>query len=36
MADILDYCAGHEAQSFKPGEPLITEGRQDGKLFILI
>ena len=36
MADILDYCAGHTAQSFKPGEELITEGRQDGKLFILI
>lgn len=36
MADILDYCEGHTAQSFKPGDQLISEGRQDGKLFILI
>lgn len=36
MADILDFCEGHTARSFKPGEPLITEGGQDGRLYILI
>jgi CRP-like cAMP-binding protein len=36
MADILDYCEGHEAQTLKPGEVLIREGAQVGKLFILI
>ncbi|HEV7277918.1 MAG TPA: cyclic nucleotide-binding domain-containing protein [Devosiaceae bacterium] len=36
MADILDFCEGHTARSFKPGEQLITEGGQDGRLYILI
>lgn len=36
MADILDYCEGHQATSFNPGDTLIAEGRQDGRLFILI
>ena len=36
MADILDYCQGREAKSFKPGDVLIREGGQDGKLYILI
>jgi CRP-like cAMP-binding protein len=36
MADILDYCAGREARSFKPGSILIEEGGRDGKLFVLI
>jgi CRP-like cAMP-binding protein len=35
MADILDYCEGHEARSFKPGEMLIREGGQEGKLYVL-
>ena len=33
MSDILDYCKGREAQTFKPGQVLIREGGQDGKLF---
>lgn len=36
MADILDYCEGREARSFKPGSILIEEGGRDGKLFVLI
>jgi CRP/FNR family transcriptional regulator, cyclic AMP receptor protein len=36
MSDILDYCKGREAQTFKPGQVLIKEGGQDGKLFVLI
>lgn len=36
MADILDYCDGREARSFKPGAVLIEEGGRDGKLFVLI
>jgi CRP-like cAMP-binding protein len=36
MADILDYCDGHEARTFKAGEVLIREGAQNGKLFVLI
>ncbi|MHB1103996.1 MAG: Crp/Fnr family transcriptional regulator [Devosia sp.] len=36
MADILDYCKGREARSFKPGSVLIEEGGRDGKLFVLI
>ena len=36
MADILDYCDGREAKSFKPGDVLIKEGGQDGKLYVLI
>lgn len=36
MADILDYCQGREAKTFKPGDILIREGGQDGKMFVLI
>lgn len=36
MSDILDYCKGREARSFKAGQTLITEGGQEGKLFVLI
>lgn len=36
MPDILDYCQGREAKSFKPGDVLIREGGQDGKLYVLI
>jgi CRP/FNR family transcriptional regulator, cyclic AMP receptor protein len=36
MADILDFCQGREAKSFKPGDTLIREGGQDGKLYVLI
>lgn len=36
MPDILEYCQGREAKSFKPGETLIREGGQDGKLYVLI
>jgi CRP/FNR family transcriptional regulator, cyclic AMP receptor protein len=36
MADILDYCQGREAKSFKPGDMLIKEGGQDGRLYVLI
>ena len=36
MPDILDYCQGREAKSFKPGDVLIREGGQDGNLYILI
>lgn len=36
MADILDYCKGREARTFKPGTVLIDEGGSDGRLFVLI
>jgi CRP-like cAMP-binding protein len=36
MADILDYCQGREAKRFKPGDVLIKEGGQDGRLYVLI
>ncbi len=36
MSDILDYCKGREAETFKPGHVLIHEGGQEGKLFVLI
>ena len=36
MSDILDYCKGREARTFKPGQVMITEGGQDGNLFVLI
>ena len=36
MSDILDFCQGREAKSFKPGDVLIAEGGQEGKLFVLI
>ena len=36
MSDILDFCQGREAKTFKPGDVLIAEGGQEGKLFVLI
>ena len=36
MSDILDFCQGREAKTFKPGDVLIGEGGQEGKLFVLI
>lgn len=36
MSDILDYCKGREARTFKPGQVMIDEGGQDGNLFVLI
>jgi len=36
MSDILDFCEGREARSFKPGQVMIREGGQDGNLFVLI
>jgi CRP-like cAMP-binding protein len=36
MSDILDYCEGREAVTFRPGHVLIKEGSQDAKLFVLI
>ena len=36
MADILEFCAGREARSFAPGDVLIREGEQEGRLFVLI
>lgn len=36
MADILDYCQGREARTFKPGDVLIREGGQDANLYVLI
>ena len=36
MADILDYCKGREAKTFKPGDVLIREGGQESKLYVLI
>ena len=32
MADILEYCQGREAKSFKPGDILFKEGGQEGRL----
>ena len=36
MSDILDYCKGREARTFKPGQVMIDEGGQNGTLFVLI
>ena len=36
MSDILDFCQGREAKTFNPGQVLISEGGQEGKLFVLI
>jgi CRP/FNR family cyclic AMP-dependent transcriptional regulator len=33
MPDILDYCQGREAVRFKPGQVMIREGGQEGKLW---
>ena len=36
MSDILDFCAGRDAVTFKPGHVMIREGGHEGKLFVLI
>jgi CRP/FNR family cyclic AMP-dependent transcriptional regulator len=36
MPDILEYCKGRKAETFRSGAVLIKEGAQDGKLFVLI
>ena len=36
MSDILEYCKGHEAVTFKAGHVLIKEGGHEGRLFVLI
>jgi CRP-like cAMP-binding protein len=36
MADILDFCQGREAKTFKPGDILIKEAGQEGRLYVLI
>ncbi len=36
MADILEYCRGREARTFKPGSIMIEEGGTEGRLFVLI
>ena len=35
MSDILEYCKGREAVTFKPGHVMIKEGGHEGKLFVL-
>ena len=36
MSDILDYCEGREARTFKAGQVMISEGGQEAKLLVLI
>lgn len=36
MPDILDYCKGRKAETFKSGAVLINEGGDERKLFVLI
>ena len=36
MPDILEYCKGRKAETFKAGSVLLSEGSQDHKLFVLI
>jgi CRP/FNR family cyclic AMP-dependent transcriptional regulator len=36
MPDILEYCKGRKAETFKSGAVLIQEGSQDRKLFVLL
>ncbi|HHY48770.1 MAG TPA: cyclic nucleotide-binding domain-containing protein [Alphaproteobacteria bacterium] len=36
MPDILEFCEGREARTFAPGDVLVREGGQDGKLYVLI
>ena len=36
MPDILEYCKGRKADTFKSGAVLIQEGGQEGKLFVLL
>jgi CRP/FNR family cyclic AMP-dependent transcriptional regulator len=35
MPDILDYCKGRKLETYKSGAILITEGGEEGKLFVL-
>ena len=36
MPDILDYCKGRKAETFRSGAVLIKEGGDDRKLYVLI
>jgi CRP/FNR family transcriptional regulator, cyclic AMP receptor protein len=36
MPDILEYCKGRKAESFKSGAVLIAEGGDERKLFVLL
>jgi CRP/FNR family cyclic AMP-dependent transcriptional regulator len=36
MADILEYCKGRKAETFKSGAVLVREGGEERKLFVLI
>ena len=36
MPDILDFCKGRKAETFRSGAVLIQEGGDDRKLFVLI
>ena len=36
MPDILDFCKGRKAETFRSGAVLIKEGGDDRKLFVLI
>ena len=36
MPDILEYCKGRKAETFKSGAILLEEGAEDHKLFVLI
>ena len=36
MPDILDYCKGRKAESFRSGAVLINEGGEEHKLFVLL
>ena len=36
MPDILEYCKGRKAETFKSGAVLINEGGEERKLFVLI
>ena len=36
MPDILEYCKGRKAESFKSGATLIKQGGEDRKLFVLL
>jgi CRP/FNR family cyclic AMP-dependent transcriptional regulator len=36
MPDILEYCKGRKAETFRSGAILLEEGAEDHKLFVLI
>lgn len=36
MPDILEYCKGRQAETFKSGAVLVHEGGEERKLFVLI